>query len=280
MRAGDAVAAGQIVARLDTCLFQAERARLQASRDATLAQVGLARRTNERQTALNDRRFAPGQTVDDTSLRLVQVQAGVAEIDASLTAVDIALDKAAPPAPYAGTVAARSLDVGSLAAPGIPVISLTEAAPPRFRVGLAPELAIILSVGDMATVEVKGQTHALRLASLSPELDPVTRSRMAWFEADNALLPPGRTMGTLILTQRIDVPDAWVPLSALRPGPQATWVLTTAQNGTVGLEAAEIVLLDGERAFVRGTFQDAMPYLPNGTHRVVPGQTVTVPGDV
>lgn len=280
VREGDNVAADQIVARLDTRLLQAERARLLASRDATLAQVELARRTNDRQTELNDRGFAPGQTVDDTSLRLVQLQAGVAEIDAAMAAIDISLDKAELRAPYAGIVAARNLDIGSHAAPGASVLSLTEAAPSRFHVGLAPELATALSAGDAATVEVAGETQIVRLAALSPELDPTTRSRAAWFEAESGFLPPDRTMGTLILTQRIDMAGAWVPMAALRPGPRATWVLTTVRDETVELEAAEIVHLDGDRAFVRGTFRDGMPYLPGGTHRVVPGQVVILSEDV
>ena len=279
VREGDTVKAGQIIARLDTRLLLAERARLLASRDATLAQVELARRTNERQTELNERGFAPGQTVDDTSLRLVQFQALAAEIDAALRAVDISLDKAELRAPYAGVVGARNLDVGSHAAPGAAVVSLTETAPARFRAGLDPDLARALSIGDGAAVEIGGRTHASRLASLSPELDLATRSRAAWFEIESDLVLPDRTPGTLLLTQRIDLPGAWVPLAALRSGPRATWLLTTVRDGTVSVEAAEIVHLDGDQAFVRGTFEDGMLYLPGGHHRVVPGQGVDLVED-
>jgi hypothetical protein len=43
---------------------------------------------------------------------------------------------------------------------------------------------------------------------------------------------------------------------------------------TIATEAVEVLRLDGERAFVRGSFEDGARYIAGGTHRVVPGETV------
>ncbi|MEM8850492.1 MAG: biotin/lipoyl-binding protein, partial [Pseudomonadota bacterium] len=73
VREGDVVAEGQPIARLDIRLLQAERARLEASRAAMVAQIELAQRTNDRQAELRERGFATDQRVDDTSLTLTRL---------------------------------------------------------------------------------------------------------------------------------------------------------------------------------------------------------------
>lgn len=280
VREGDTVERGQAIARLDIRLLQAERARLEALRASMEAQVELARRTNERQAALLAQGFATGQTVDDTSLNLVRMEAGIAEIDAALSSVDVNLSKAQITAPFDGMIAARMLDEGAIAGTGMPVATLVETALPRFHVGLDPATVASLKLGSFAIIQTDGRTLPAQLMGLSPSLDPMTRSRMAWFDIDSETPPPDRTTGEIVLTQEVAQQGAWIPLSALRQGPNATWTMLGVQDGIVVLEAAEIVHLEAERAFVRGTFQDGMSLIPGGTHRVVPGQSVTVSEDV
>ncbi|MGB3554740.1 MAG: efflux RND transporter periplasmic adaptor subunit, partial [Jannaschia sp.] len=276
VREGNTVTEGQIMARLDTRLLLAERRRLEASRASTEAQAELARRTNMRQVELRDRGFATEQTVDDTSLTLARLQAGIAEIDAALSALDIDLSKSELIAPFAGTVGARGADVGSVASPGTIVASLVETAPARFHVGLDPASAALLAEGQDAVIRAAGLMLPARLSGLAPSLDPTTRARLAFFDVIVGPMPPDRTTGEIALRQRVDQPGAWVALSALRPGPRATWTLLTVEDGRVGMEAAEILHLEEDRVFVRGTFRDGVAYLPDGIHRVVPGQSVIV----
>ena len=276
VREGDAVSIGQVVARLDTRLLRAEETRLDASRASMAARLELSRRTNARQAELRARGFATEQTVDDTSLELVGLEADIAGIDAAREAVTIELSKAELRAPFAGIVDDRALDTGAVAAAGVPVLSLVETAPPRFRVVLDPALADLLVEGEDAVIDVDGMRLPGRLSRLAPSLDPMTRGRTVWFDVVIGPMPPDLTTGEVELTRRIDVAGAWVPLSALRPGPQGTWTLLVVKDGIVGVEAAEVLHLEGERAFVRGTFEDGTAYLPGGTNRVVPGQSVTI----
>ncbi|MEM7643688.1 MAG: efflux RND transporter periplasmic adaptor subunit [Pseudomonadota bacterium] len=275
VREGDTIVEGQPIARLDIRLLQAERTRLEASRAAMVAQIELARRTNERQAELRERGFATDQRVDDTSLTLTRLEAEIAGIDASLMAVDVNLSKSVLVAPFTGTIGTRALDAGAVASPGVAVVSLLEGGAPRFRAGLDPTLAADLTIGQTVTIRLSDQDQTAVLAQLTPDLDPVTRARIAFFDIQGATPPPGAT-GEVLLTQAIAKPGAWVPLSALRQGPRGTWLLMTVQDGMVGTEAAEILHLDSDRAFIRGTFTDGQSYLPGGTHRVVPGQPVTV----
>jgi RND family efflux transporter MFP subunit len=272
VREGDAVKAGDVIARLDLRQLQAERDSLNASRDAINAQLELARRTNERQIALLANGHVSQQRVDETSLRLSELSARLAEIDASLVRLDVRLSKTEIRAPFAGWIGSRTLDSGAIAGPGAPVVTLIEDAPARFRVALDPTLATRLVEGAAFDIEVDGALRTAQLSEIAPDLDPDTRSRVAFFDLlDAGSAPPARATGEVILPDDRFESGAWVPLS-----------VDVTEDPVVALEAAEILHLDqdetGGRAFVRGTFSDGALYLPGGTHRVVPGERVRLPG--
>ncbi|MGP1355755.1 efflux RND transporter periplasmic adaptor subunit [Roseicyclus sp.] len=278
VREGDAVAMGDVVARLDTRLLEAERTRLEASRAALDAQAELARRTNARQEQLRAQGHVAQQRLDETSLQLAQLEASLAEVDAALVAVEVRLSKTEIRAPFAGRIGARLLDAGAVAGPGAAVVTLLEDAPARFRVALDPALAGRLVPRAAVEIETAGGRLPARLAELAPELDAATRARVAFFDlAPGTEAPPARASGDVILPEIRAERGAWVPLAALRQGPRGAWtLLTLAEDETIALEAAEILHLDGERAYVRGSFADGALYLPGGTHRVVPGEPVTL----
>ena len=281
VREGDTVAEGAVVARLDTRLLEAERARLEASRAALEAQAELARRTNARQQSLLSDGHVTQQRVDETSLGLTRLEASLVEIDAAIAAIDVRLSKAVIRAPFAGRIGARMLDEGAVAGPGMAVVTLLEDAPARFRVAIDPGLAERLEPGAEVRIETRGRTLVARLAELAPDLDAATRARLAFFDIDpEAEAPPSRASGDVVLHDTRTERGAWVPVSALRQGPRGAWTLLvvseTQAGPVVAVEAAEILHLDGERAYVRGSFADGARYLPDGTHRVVPGETVLI----
>jgi multidrug efflux pump subunit AcrA (membrane-fusion protein) len=98
------VSRGEVIARLDTRLLEAERARLSASRAALAAQVELARRTDARQQTLLAEGHVTQQRVDESSLLLAQLEAALAEVDAGIAAVDVRLSKAVLRAPFDGRI--------------------------------------------------------------------------------------------------------------------------------------------------------------------------------
>ena len=279
---GDAVAKGDLLARLDTRLLEQERARLVASRAGLEADAELARRTNARQQELKDRGFATAQRVDDTSLGLMRVEAAIAEITAAIEAVDVQLSKSELRAPYDGQISARLVDVGAVGAQGAPVLQLIEEATYRFRVGLAPDLAEALSLGDIALIDLGDRRIEAELTHIAPRLDEATRARTAFFTPVDARAAPAGQTGEAILRQTIDAgfDGAWVPLDALRQGPRGSWTVLTLEGvdspAKVELAAVEIIHVDTGKAFVRGTFGSDTRLIESGAHRVVPGEVVEV----
>ncbi|MEL6550265.1 MAG: efflux RND transporter periplasmic adaptor subunit [Pseudomonadota bacterium] len=286
VREGDVLEAGAVIARLDTRLLDAERTRLAASDAALAAQAELARRTNARQEALLAGGHVSAQRVDETSLLLTQLEASRAEIAAAVAALEVRRDKSVLRAPFAGRVAARALDTGAIVGPGTAVITLLETGPARFRAGLDPALAAGLAPGTRVEISAGAETYPAILGELAPGLDAATRSRIAFFDLPDGAAPPSGAAGEVRLEERVEgnaAKGAWVPVSALRQGPRGTWqLLTVAQGETpvIGTEAAEILHLDADRAFIRGSFTDGTLVLPAGTHRVVPGERVRIAPDM
>lgn len=280
---GDTVTAGTLVARLDTRLIEAEQTRLRASRRALEAQTELARRTTDRQTELRERGFASNQAVDDVALRLAELEARIAEIDASLVSVALQLEKSELRAPFDATISTRMVDTGGTVGAGQAILSLVETGGQQFRVGLTPDIVSALSEAAEFEAIFAGTRYPLTLDSVLPELDGATRTRTVLLNFADEDLPPLRETGILVLHQHVAERGAWVPLSALQDAPRGLWQLMTLPERSdalrVGTEAVEVLFSDGARAYVRGTFTDGMQFIPDGPHRVVSGQTVQLTGE-
>lgn len=276
---GDTLAPGAVIALLDTRLIEAEQTRLIANRRALEAQAELARRTADRQTELKDRGFASIQAVDNIALRLVELEARIAEVDAALVSVDLQLEKSRLFAPFAATVSARLVDTGGTVSAGQTIVSLVETTGHQFRVGLTPGMIGALTTDAAFQAQFNGQSYPLRFDSLLPELDSATRTRTAIFTFEGSTLPPLRETGVLVLKQHVVERGAWVPISALQDAPRGLWrLLTLPDDGAkvVQSEAVEVLFSDAQRAYVRGSFIPETRYITDGPHRVVKGQAVRI----
>ncbi|WP_299611151.1 efflux RND transporter periplasmic adaptor subunit [uncultured Tateyamaria sp.] len=276
---GDRVEAGQVLAKLDTRILMAERSRLIASRDALEAQAELSRRTTDRQKELRNRGFASDQAVDNTALNLAALQAQIAEVDAAIMQVDVRLSQTELLAPFDGIVGARHVDLGAIMAVGTPVLDIREDSAPIFRVGIDPKLAGTVEQTE-AKVSLDGVAYDARFVGFRPDLDAQTRTRTALFEIETDD-PVYLASGTLTLESQLNQSGYAVPLRALRDGVRGLWtvmVLTPGEDElyTAASAAVEVLQVEGDTAFVRGTLQGDAMIVPDGTHRLVPGDQVRI----
>ncbi|MDP5361337.1 MAG: efflux RND transporter periplasmic adaptor subunit, partial [Paracoccaceae bacterium] len=275
---GDLVAEGAVLARIDTSALIPERAALEAELAALAADAELARLTLARNDALTERGFRSVAAQDDARLALTRAAAGMAATTARIAGVDVRLEKSVLTAPFAARIGARMADPGQTAAAGQTVLVLFDAAPARARIGLPPELAEGLSVGDAVKVESNGAVLDAVIRQIRPDLDPDTRSRSVV-----VTLPAGipHVLGdtvALMLTQTIADPGFWAPLSALREGVRGSWsvmaVETTAQGDRTQPAAVEVIHSDGARVFLRGALPPGARIVAQAPDRVAPGQLI------
>ncbi|RMB07727.1 efflux RND transporter periplasmic adaptor subunit [Eilatimonas milleporae] len=289
---GDRVAAGDVIARLDTQLLDAALERTEAQIARITADLELARLTAARQRDLADQGHSSQQRYDEARLAVSSLQAQLAELEAAARSTRIDLDKSVLTAPFDGMVAARYLDDGAVLNAGTAVIDLLETGLAHVRIGLSSSAARALAGGAEPRLSVGGRPLAARLISIRPDIDPATRTRDALFEA---VLPsmetPGEASGTggfdrvafgeiadLILMRREEKRGIWLPVTALKEGGKGVWTVFVvdprAETPVVAVEAVEILHTDGNRVYVRGTIPDNMAVIPEGLQRVTPGQQV------
>lgn len=278
---GDRVESGQLLARLDVEPLQAERAQLVAERDERVADLRLARLTSERQQRLHREGHASAQRYDEARLAVESLGAAIVRIEAAIRGIDIDLDKSLLRAPFAGRIAERMLDEGRVVSAGAPLFQLLESERPQARIGVSPDVAARLAVGEEVTLESGSWRQPAWLLALRPDLISGTRTVPALFALETVDGLPFGEVVELSVSRDVQAEGAWVPLSALSEGPKGLWqVLTVVEENSgdlqVGREAVDILHVAGSEAYVRGTLADGMRIIVSGSNRVVPGEPVVL----
>lgn len=275
---GDRARAGELLARLDPARLEREREELLARRAGAEADLRLAELTRNRNRDLSDRGVASAQTVDETRLQAEAAAARVAELDIAIQRVDLELEKTRLYAPFDAVVVARLLDEGVVVDAGQPVLRLLEDAPPEARVGVPVSAARELAVGQRHEVSIAGDTVAARVRAILPAVDPATRTVTVVLDLPADTEAPDGALVQLRLSEQIDSPGFWIPLSALTEGLRGLWTVYAVESGEetpmLNRREVEILHVDGERAFVRGTLEPGLTLVADGVHRLVAGQRV------
>ena len=210
-------------------------------------------------------------------------EATVQQLRASIADIDVTIDKSTLKAPFNGIVAVRELDEGTVANAGQSVIRLIENTVPEARIGMPNQVIEKLAIGSTQNLKLGSQTYQATVASILPEVNLNTRTQTVVFKLDSSAIPrinPGQTV-RLELVNEIDTNGFWLPTDALTQGIRGLWncyVITQSDDGTqqVQQQAVEIIHQKGDKALVRGTLQPGDRIVANGTHRLVPGQRVSL----
>ncbi|MEL6476893.1 MAG: efflux RND transporter periplasmic adaptor subunit [Pseudomonadota bacterium] len=277
---GDRVAPGQALARLDTRPLSLARARLLAERDGIDADIELAERTSDRRARLVGDGWASGQAFDEARYSVSGLQARRAALAAEIGEIDLDIEKSTITAPFAGRITARLADEGAVLAAGTALLTLEEIDRPRARIGIPADRAAALAVAQEVRLDAAGAEVTGTVASITRAIDPVTRTVPVLID----LAPdPVLTMGEVVrlsLERAIPARGAWVALTALKEAERGLWsLMIVTEAGVIGREAVELLHVQGDRAFVRGTFADGARVVADGGHRISAGQPVRVAGE-
>lgn len=215
--------------------------------------------------------------------------ARVRQLDASIQAIDVDRSKSTITAPFGGRISQRLVDEGVVVSGGQPVLQLTEGSATEARIGLPTEVANNLALGSTQTVTVGGRSFSARLTALLPELEATSRTVTAVLTLATAEdLTLGQT-AQLVLTSTQPANGFWLPSTALVQGEQGLWSVYVATGegdaeATVARQPVEILHTESAadsdsaetRVLVQGLVQRGDRVITSGTHRIIPGQTVSV----
>ena len=285
---GDSVAAGQLLAQLDTRALASDLRRAQseevlaaANRRSASARTELAANTERRVRALRANGNVSQQAFDEAHLQyrvsraqLEVAQASLGRAQAAVEAMEVALSEAEIRAPFGGIIQARHVDEGSQIGPGSPALSLVETSKREAHVGIPESAVTSLTVGDAYTINWQNVSASAQLRSLLPEVNPNTRTVTAVFTVADQRIPLGAVV-ELSLRQRVPGNGFWVPIEALTAMDRGLWgVFIIDAENIVQQRLVEIVHNEGDRAFVRGLLSTNDRVVATGTQRIVAGQRV------
>ena len=275
---GEQIRQDQIIARLDPVPLEIERTRLMAERDSLDAEIDLAKRTTDRQERLSGQGWSSRQRYDEARFGATALTARRAAVTAAIARIDLDLEKSVIQAPFDGVVADRMIDEGTVVSAGTGLVRLQEIDRPQARIGVPLERVAGLELGQELSLRNEGKPIKGRIAAITRDMQPGTRTVPVLVDliAEEPLI-----MGQVVrlsLPREIPSQGAWVALSALQEAERGLWSLQTVVAGpdgqTVRREAVEILHIEGERAFVRGTFADGASVVTVGAHKLSNGQAV------
>ena len=224
-REGDAVRAGEVVARIDSTEAQARVRQAEQQAAAAQAQVTIAQRGFDNNQALVRQGFISSTTLDTSSANLAAAQANH---QAALAARDIArkaLGDTVLKSPLSGQVSARLVQNGERVGLDARVLEVVDLSGFELEAALAPADAAAVRVGQVARLTVEGLAEPVgaTVARINPSVQPGSRSVLIYLRVAAA---PGMRQGLFaqgtVVIGHINAPA--VPLSSVRNDKPAPYI--------------------------------------------------------
>jgi RND family efflux transporter MFP subunit len=246
VRAGDAVKAGQLLIRLDARTAADQVASSQAQVAAAQAQLEAARRDYERNKRLYEKRYISQAAMEqaetqfkaaEAQARASMAQAGVAATQSTYTTLT---------APYAGTVASVSAEVGDMATPGTALVALYDPGELRVVAQLPASHAANLAADKPVRVTLSGgeKSRALEVSRVTvlPTINPATHTREVRvpLPAGTEGIAPGMFARVAFPLATAAAPRLTVPASAVVRRPEFTAVYTVDASGRAQLRQVRL----------------------------------------
>ncbi len=231
-REGDAVKAGDVLARIDSTEYQ--RRWLQAAESATAAkaQMDIAQRAWDNNKALVEQGFISKAAMDNS---VASYQGAVASHKAAMAGADVArkaLDDASLRAPFAGVVSGRAAQIGERVGVDAKIMELVDLSQLEVEVPLSPSESLDVRVGQSAALQVEDrtQTIAAKVKRISPSAQAGSRSILIYLALDKAEgLRHGLFAKGILGMSKSEV--LAVPLSAVRTDRAQPYVQVVEQVG-------------------------------------------------
>jgi RND family efflux transporter MFP subunit len=175
---GEAVAAGQLLARLESRDLQAAIHQAEAAVAGAEARLENARAQHARMTELHARGSATAKNLEDATSDWRTAEAGVGQARANLAAARVTQGYAELRSPLDGWVVAKEVEVGDMVQPGRALFTIEDLDPAKV-VAEVPESEVRgFAPGDRALVEVAAMGYRAegRIDRIMPSGDRLSRT--------------------------------------------------------------------------------------------------------
>jgi RND family efflux transporter MFP subunit len=279
--AGAVVKKGQALMRLDPQDLQLAQAQSQAALRAAETSRDFARAELKRYQELKSQNFVSQTILDSKEASYKAAQANVEAAQAAYRGQSNQAGYATLVSDVDGVVTAVNADVGTVVAPGTPVVQVAKSGDKEIVIGLPEDKVDALR--GVADVRVRLWAHPDQVAAgkvreVSPAADPVTRTYPVRVTIPDGL-PDAKLGMTAYVAFVSKTPEAQihVPLSALfyERGATSVWVV---ENNAVRLVQVQPGGVSGNEMVLKSGLKPGQVIVTAGVNQLKPGQKVSVLG--
>lgn len=285
---GQLVRAGQVLAELDTRIYDAALAQVQGQLARDQAQLRNAQLDWERYKDLLAKDSIAKQQVDTQDALVKQLQGTVQTDQAQVDNARLQLSYTRVVAPISGRLGLKQVDLGSIVrssdANGLVTITQTQ---PMALVFAVPEANLVqinrkLKGKDPLAVEVwdrelRNSLGQGKVTTTDNAIDMTTgtiKLKAEFANADGSLFPNQFVNVRLQIDTLKDVTA--VPTSAVQRGAQGTFLYAVKEDGTVGMKRIRLGTTEGDWVSVQGDISPGDKVVTDGADRLREGAKVEV----
>ncbi len=283
---GQAVAAGEVLVRLDPADFDARLQQAEANLARDRAQLTKAERDVDRLLSLKGRGFVSDQQLADARVAADALAATVRADQAAVESARLQRSYATIKAPFAGIVGAKLVSPGAAVKANDTALAVLNRVRPIY-VGFAvperylPRLRAALRTEALpVTVAVpgdSGQRFSGEARFLDNAVDPTTGAiqMKATVPNDAHALTPGQFLNVGLTLDTLSA-AVTVPAVAVQQGPEGSFVFVVKPDATVETRPVAVTLLQTGNAVIGQGLREGETVVTDGQLRLSPGSKVQI----
>ena len=187
VREGDAVRAGQIVARMDVTEFQARVDQARGTLNAARAQLDIATKNRDNNRALVEKGFISKNAFDNSASQYATAEANVEAAKGALDVVQKLVNDTVIRSPIAGVVAMRYVQAGEKVSADNKLLDIVNLQKMELEAAVPTNDITNVAIGQRVTLRIEGlpQTIEGKVVRINPATQSGSRSVLVYVQIAN-----------------------------------------------------------------------------------------------
>lgn len=286
VKVGDRVSKGQLLATISNDDILAKRAQADAMITAADAGFKNAQKDYDRFTALYKQQSASAKELDNTTLQYSSAKANLEAAKQQRREVNAMLSYTNLTAPFSGTVTQKKMDAGSMANPGMPLLTIEQndsyqvsASVPESEISLIKENAPVIVNIDAIHRAVNGRIMQISRSSASSGGQYLIKINIPDHEKQGLFAGMYANI-TIPVTPGVKTTDAgnqvMVPVAAVEYKDQLTGLYTIGSNQTALLRWVRLGRTQGKQVEVLSGLAANEQFIVSAESRLYNGVAVKI----
>lgn len=278
VKEGDRVGAGQLLLAIDDSDVAQRVKAAEKALEGAKQQQSLSDITYQRYKKLYDEKALAGQELDqiETSKKVADIEYERAK--AMLSEARIYQGFTRITSPTSGVVTEKKIELGSMAVPGIPLLTVEDNSAFRVEVNADEKLAGRLKAGMAVSVFIEALNKDLagKVAEIVPSIDPMTRSFLIKIALGDKDLKNGYYARVAIPVGKKQL--LLVPKKAVVKKGQLTGVYTVDNNSVIAFRLVRAGRPSGDKVEILSGLNSGDTVIVDGVEKAVDGGIVAGQG--